>query len=395
MPCNSMDMEKKFKSVKHSFMLVLLVLMELTFAGRALASLSCENLFPGGPYRMADAFIEKYRINKKTKTLIEEGNSYHADGTISRAVAFKLLHEVTSQLTHTVVLHEVDTEEFKRFRKKLSTDIKQLNVEIQKKERFDFFTLLEISLRASHIFDASEASATAATKVRMGPGPLDPEDVLAQRAEYIETLDHTRYDKNSNDVQIKKLRESLLSNPTAKLILSFQPVSEIEIYQLLRNRIFIIGLSPVAALIDGNVMPPTEFLNHDIVHYNGFFGYDTKSALFNGPNQTLEGMSISAVDTAWTRLEKQFYQLEDVLVRLDRDGRFKDNEIVGHFFFQAYHEAFESIYKRLSRSKNRQLSIEESILDEYRNFGGETPRSLKVAADLSIIMQEARRVLVP
>jgi hypothetical protein len=355
----------------------------------------CEMIFANDqPVLLAPLFLSVHPLSSKVKTLIDRANSFHSDGTVSRKTAITLIGEISAAVLSTEPMPELSTARLKEFKEKLIEDLKDARFKMNQNDRFDFFKLFEMARRASFIFETTETSFQAFAAIYSRKN-TSPELSLSLRKTYLRSLkDRKPYSPKKAAADIQSLKKALSENPTAKPVLTFREVDELDIYQLLRHRTFILGVTTTPKFVDGNIFRSEEFLTHDLAHILQFLNgvSDGAGAIFSPANETTGDYDR---EIAWTELEQKLARLEDRLTRLEMEGTFKSRRILFKFFFNAYHEAFESLYVRLLRRPENYLSLEESILDEIEEYGRGTNPSRMVAEDLKIILEEARKILIP
>ncbi len=369
-----------------------MIVITFTHVG-SFAAMSCLDLFANNPnsYRGSDARKQFLAQSHRVKRLIQVGTGYHS-GRVSTAYATEVLNKIQKNVIEVRLLPELDIPKFQSFKVKLEKKIDSFQEKIKTSEKdVDFFELLEISIRSSLLFNLGDkAFQSQRTGASTSPHVLGQE-----RYEYISLnlqLNSSRDKYADRDInqKVTTLKETLAAQPELKIILTFESLNEIDIYHLLRKRIFIFGLSEVTLEVDRTRYVPSNFLEHDMTHLYAFFGFNGRNAAFNRIDQQSDS-NIAAAENRWKKLESQLSLFEARSIQMLESGHVKYAVSVSIFLFELYHESFESIYASLTREiKFTGEESLERISDLDRTITHD--KNGEVQSDLRKLLVEARKV---
>lgn len=348
---------------------------------------TCRQMFSPHPYK---AFETQFVLSPTVKKLIKEAKA-QVDGTVPRAVALRDLFVLKEKLLQLELAPELIRHEnknalsfLKDFKFKTTKHVENLIHLAENHQEIKVEQLIEAALRGSLVFQASVKARDSHMAIFNRGIIVTPELRTSWEKSFVSSINLYRYDEVDIAEYIQKLKDHRLQNPMIQITMTFDDVNEADLYQLIKRRVFIIGVTDVFLLADNNTLSPSEFLTHDLGHLYGFFGYSDRTAIYDKPNKRSTDVAEKLV--LWRQLDRRFMRFENKIREGLKEGHIKHSESAIRFLFELNHEVSNSIYLRLQR-QFKNLSDEETVTEILRMITGHKIDFLRFYEDKTLVSE--------
>lgn len=341
------------------------------------------------------------------KKLIAETN-LQVDGTVPRIIAVRDLSILKDKLIQDQLAPELAHHEnpealnfLQDYKVRTIEHVESLIKSAEHHQGVKIEQLVEVTIRSSLVFQASIKARDSHHRIFSGGKSPTPELIQSWNKSFVSDVNLRKYSEAEIVEDIQKLKEHLLKNPMAKLKVTFLDVNEADLYQLVKKKIFIVGVTDSFLSVDNNVLSPYSFLQHDIGHFYGFFGYSDRTALYDTKNK--RSQDITEKIALWQQLDTRFANFENKVREGIGRGHIKHPESAMRFLFELNHEVSNSIYFRLER-QYRNLLDEDTVREVIRMITGRKvdflqhyenkEQILEIQSDLAWLLKQAQAIFV-